>query len=383
MRKVAGYILLFVLIISVGQAQAQEVDISAQSAILIETETEQILYEKNPDEKLPPASITKIMTLLVAMEKIEEGKISLDDKITISQTAQSMGGSQIYLAADTEVPMRDLLKAVAVASANDASVAIAEAISGSYSGFINLMNEKAEELGMENTHFMNSTGLPEEQHYTTARDISIMSKELVKYDKILEWCSIWVDHIQLPDREAMIANTNSLVNKYQGMDGLKTGHTSEAGYCLAATAKRSNVRLISVILNTETMDLRQKDTTNLLDYGFNYFEKKQKVKAGEKIENIRIPSGKKPVITGEAASDLYVMVKRGTDDQINKEISINESLTAPLEEGEVIGQIEIVEDNEVINSVNIITGESVEKANVFIRLWRRFVNWIGGWLQNL
>ncbi|MFW6389686.1 MAG: D-alanyl-D-alanine carboxypeptidase family protein [Halanaerobiales bacterium] len=376
-------ICFLVLFINQGQIKAQELELNAKSAILIETDTEQVLFEKNIDEELPPASITKIMTLLIAMEEVEDGNISLDDEITVSQNAASMGGSQIYLAANDRVPFRDLIKAVAIASANDASVAIAEAISGSYSGFISLMNERAEELGMENTNFVNSTGLPDDEHYTTAEDIVKMSKELVKYEEILEWSSIWVDYIELPDREAMVANTNKLINEYQGMDGLKTGHTSEAGYCLTATARREDTRLISVVLDSETEEDRRNDTDNLLNYGFNNFEKKLVVEEGERIDNIEISSAKNPVITAEAAENLHAMIERGASSEIEEEIRLQQSLTAPLEEGEVIGEILVKKDDDILNSVDIVTSEDIEKANVFIRLWRRFVNWIGGWLQSL
>ena len=256
MRKIIVFIsfCLFIFTMS-GIGMAQDLDLEAESAILIEAETGQLLYQKNINKKVPPASITKIMTMLIAMEKVENEVLSLDDEIIISQYAESMGGSQIYLPAGVEVKLKDLLKAVAISSANDASVAIAEAISGSYSSFINLMNEKAEKLGMKNTHFMNSTGLPEANHYTTARDISIMARELIKYKKVLEWTSIWVDYVKLPEREAMLANTNKLVNKFPGMDGLKTGHTDDAGFCLAATAKRDSVRLISVILGCNSQKI--------------------------------------------------------------------------------------------------------------------------------
>src|SRR5690554_6161613 len=195
---------------------AQEFDLDIKAAILIDADTGQVLYEKNSAKTLPPASITKIMTLLIAMEEIEKGNISLDDEITISKYAESMGGSQIYLAAGTRVKFRDLLKSVTIASANDASVAAAEAVAGTYSNFVKWMNTRAEELGMEDTHFENSTGLPVEygEHYSTARDITIMASELVKHPQILEWASIWVDYIQLPDREQMINNTNKLINKY-------------------------------------------------------------------------------------------------------------------------------------------------------------------------
>lgn len=306
-------ICLFVFSGSIICAQDHDFNLDVPSTILIEADSGQVLYEKNADEKLSPASITKIMTLLIAMEKIESGELSLDDSVNISKLAESMGGSQIFLAANTKVKVRDLLKAITIASANDASVAIAEAIAGSYNNFINMMNERAEELGMDNSYFSNSTGLPSKSdHYTTARDITKMSRELVKHKQVLEWAKIWVDYIELPNRKAMISNTNRLIKKYPNIDGLKTGHTNEAGFCLAATAKR-DMRVISVVLKAESELEREELTARLLDYGFNRFTKKQLVEKGQKIHNITIPNGSKEFTTGVVNSNLEVVIKRGQE----------------------------------------------------------------------
>ncbi|MFW6280333.1 MAG: D-alanyl-D-alanine carboxypeptidase family protein, partial [Halanaerobium sp.] len=246
----AFLILLLGVFLFTGIFQVKAFEIEPESAILIEAETGQVLFEKNADRQLPPASLTKIMPLLIAMEEIDKGSIDLNDMVTVSRYAESMGGSQIFLAANTQVELEKLLKAVTIASGNDASVAIGEYIAGTYSNFIAMMNEKADELGMENTNFSNSTGLPDPDNYSTARDISIMARELAKYPQILEWASIWTETIQLPNREAMLVNTNGLINRYPSMDGLKTGHTQEAGFCLAATAQKGNTRLISVVMQS-------------------------------------------------------------------------------------------------------------------------------------
>lgn len=375
----------FLVIITVN---AQDFDLDVPSAILIDADTGQVLYEKNADEKRPPASITKIMALLIAMEEAEKGNISLDDEVTVSRYAESMGGSQIFLSAGTRVKFGDLLKAVTVASANDASVAAAEAVAGSYINFVNWMNKRAEELGMENTHFENSTGLPVEygEHYSTARDIAIMSRELVKYPQILEWASIWDEYLDLPDRKARITNTNKLINTrtgYPGMDGLKTGHTNAAGYCLAATAKRNDVRLISVVLGCETEKDREEATTRLLDYGFNAFDKELLLAKGDLVQNIDIPDGKKTVTTAEAADNLYVLVKKGSKETLKKQVVIREGLKAPIKKGEIIGEELILQDGKVIARVDLLATEDIDRAGFFRRIWRAFVNWIGGLVDRL
>jgi D-alanyl-D-alanine carboxypeptidase (penicillin-binding protein 5/6) len=349
-------------------------DVATDSAILLEVETGQVLFEKNADRKLPPASITKIMSLLITMEKLEEGSISLDDKVTISRYAQSMGGSQIYLKANTQVELEKLLKAVTIASGNDASVAIAEYIAGTYSNFIAMMNDKAQELGMNSTNFVNSTGLPDPNHYSTARDISIMAKELSKYPQVLEWASIWTETIQLPNRKAMLVNTNSLINKYPSMDGLKTGHTQEAGFCLASTAKKGDTRLISIVLQGETLTEREESTTRLLDYGFNAFSKRKIAAAGDQIQNIPIAESANKVAVGEVASDLYVMVQKGQEKDISQEVKVKDSLTAPIEKGEVLGELTVYNGEKIISTVDVVAAAEIERANIITRMWRKIFN---------
>lgn len=376
------FILVFVLSLSVI-AGAQDFEIQAESAILIDAATGQVLFEQNSDERLPPASLTKIMSLIVAMEEIENGDLSLDDEVTISRLAESMGGSQIFLAKGNKVKVRDLLKAVTIASANDACVALGEAVAGSYNEFINMMNEKADQLGLENTYFSNSTGLPtESDHYTTARDVAIMSREVVKYPIILEDGSIWLDYIELPDRKAMLTNTNHLVNTYPGLDGIKTGHTSAAGFSLAATAKQGDMRLISVVMKASSVKAREDQTAKLLDYGFNRFTRKNYLDKGEAIQNIALPNGAKEYTTGEVAEDLAVVVKRGQEDTISTEVSIMEEYDYPIKEGDKLGEAKALRDGKVINQVNIVATEKINKANFIALFWRNFVNWLGGRMGN-
>ncbi len=364
---------------------AQEFDLDVGAVILIDAETGQVLYEKNADQELPPASITKIMTLLVAMDQIEKGEMTLEDEVTISKFAESMGGSQIFLNAGTRVKLGDLLKAVTIASGNDASVAAAEAIAGTYSNFVSWMNDKAGELGMENTHFENTTGLPTEygKHYSTARDISTMARALVKYPQVLEWASIWHEMLQLPNRKADLTNTNKLIRSYPGMDGLKTGHTQEAGFCLAATALRNNMRLISVVLDADTEKEREEVTARLLDYGFNAFDKELILSKGDEVQNIEIPGGKKTVTTAQVAKDLYVVIRRGTKDSITKKISIQEKIKAPIKKGQVIGEELILQEEKVLAKVDLLAVEDIERAGLLTRIWRSFVNWVGGLIEGL
>ena len=353
-------------------------DVATDSAILLEAETGQVLFSKNADRELPPASITKIMPLLIAMEKLEEGSISLDDQVTISRYAESMGGSQIFLAANTQVSMRKLLKAVTIASGNDASVAVGEYIAGTYSNFIAMMNDKAAELGMDSTNFSNSTGLPDPNHYSTARDISIMARELAKYPQVLEWASIWTETIQLPNRKAMLVNTNSLINKYPSMDGLKTGHTQEAGFCLASTAKKGDARLISVVLQGNTLAEREEATIRLLDYGFNAFSKRQIAAAGDQIQNITVAEAADKIAVGEVANDLYVMVQKGQEREISQEVEVNDSLKAPIEKGGVLGKLIVYSGEEEISSVDVVAAQEIKRANIIARLWRSALNFIQG-----
>lgn len=376
---------VFLVLVLTFTSTAQDFDLNIGSAILIDADTGQVLFAKNAEKRLPPASITKIMTLLIAMEQVEKGEISLDDNITISKFAESMGGSQIFLKAGTRIPLRGLLESIAIASANDSSVAVAEAIAGTYGNFVNWMNQKAEKLGLENTHFENTTGLPTDygEHYSSAHDIAIMARELVKYPKILKWTSIWVDYLPLPDRDAMLVNTNKLINSYPDLDGLKTGHTKEAGFCLAATAKRNNLRLISVVLNADTEKEREEITARLLDYGFNAFEKNLIISKGDRIENIDVPNGKKTVTSAEASEDLYIITKKGSRDNVTTKIIIDEDLRAPINQGQVIGEEVIIQEEEIIDRVNLVAVEKIEKANIFTRIWRSFVNWIGSLIEGI
>ena len=343
----------------------------AKSVILIEAATGKVLYESNPDERLPPASVTKIMTLLLTIEAVDNGTIKLEDKVQVSTNAASMGGSQVFLEPGEEMTVDELLKCVAVASANDAAVALAEYVAGSEEGFVDKMNERSKQLGMDNTHFENATGLDDTvtDHLTTARDIAIMSKELMSHEKILDYTTIWMDSIR--NGAFGLTNTNRLIRFYRGANGLKTGSTSKALYCISAAAKRDGMQLIAVIMGAPTRDVRNEIAKKLLDYGFANYKY-----VGYEAANLK----KLPVIGGTADE---IMLKKGGFDavlsksagKIEERIALPEQLAAPVNEGDTVGTVEYLCDGEVIGKVEIKASETVERIGYFellSRFLRRF-----------
>jgi len=375
MKKLFIFLILILILFSLN-VFAGDLDLGVGSAILVSTESGQVLYSNNVEEKHPPASLSKIMTLLVTMEKIEQEQISLEDYVLISKNAEAMGGSQIYLSAGSKVKLRDLLKAISISSANDASVAVAEYVVGTEDSFVELMNTKAKNLGMTDTHFANSSGLPAnyEEQYTTAADVVLMAKELIKYPRILEWTSTWVDYLDLPSHKAMLVNTNELVKRGY-INGLKTGYLQEAGYSLAATASKDGQRLISAVLDAPNEDRRGSATLSLLGYGFNSFRSKLIVEAGEKVHNIKIRNGEHNYFTAQAEKDLRRLILYG--EPLEEKIKINNDIKAPIEKGEVIGKKIIKQEDFKVGEVNLIASHRVEKAGIFNLLWRRWVNFVG------
>ena len=375
MKKLFIYLIIIPILFSLN-VSARDFDLGVGSAILVSADSRQVLYSSNAEQKYPPASLAKIMTLLVTIEKIEQKQISLEDYVVIGENAEAMGGSQIYLSAGSKVKLRDLLKAISISSANDASVAVAEYVAGTEDSFVELMNTKAKNLGMKNTHFANSSGLPAEyeEQYTTAADVVLMAKELIKYPRILEWTSTWVDYLDLPSHRAMLVNTNELVKRGY-INGLKTGYLQEAGYSLAATASQDGKRLISVVLEAPNGDKRESATLSLLDYGFNNFKSKLVVEAGEKVHNIEIRNGEHNYFTAQAEKDLRRLILYG--EPLEEKIKINNDIKAPIEKGEVIGKRIIKQEDFKVGEVNLIASHKVEKAGIFTLLWRKWVNFVG------
>ncbi|WP_034600961.1 D-alanyl-D-alanine carboxypeptidase family protein [Clostridiisalibacter paucivorans] len=359
-------ILMNISIANIYAMESTPFELNCKSAILVDANTGKVIYEKDSHKKLEPASITKVMVLLLTMESIEQGKISLQDKVVISPYASSMGGSQVYLEPNGVNTVEDLLKAVCLRSANDASVALGEHIAGNNELFVKMMNDRAKDLNMKNTNFENPTGLPHENHYTSAYDISLMSKELLKHTMVHQWLTKWMDTIHVGknnDVEQQLVNTNRLIKNYKGANGIKTGFTQSAGYCLAASAKRENLNLISVVLGCDTSNNRFKESIKLLDYGFANYESTLICNKGDIIKQIPIEKGKKEKVNILAKDDLYVLVKKGSNKKFDKEIILPEYIKAPLKSNDIIGEMVIKENEILLGKVNLTIDEDIPKAN--------------------
>lgn len=339
-----------------GNNGVVDLGLDCRSAVLMEASTGTVLYEQNADEALPPASVTKVMTLLLVMEAIEAGKIKYTDTVRASANACSMGGSQIYLEENEEMSVEDLLKSVVIASANDAAVALAEHIAGTEQVFVDMMNSKAQTLGMKNTYFENTNGLDDtvQKHLTSARDIAIMSRELIKYPKITEYSSIWMDTIR--NGEFGLTNTNRLIRFYKGATGLKTGSTSKAGFCISATAQRGGMTLIAVIMGSPTRDIRNAAAVSLLDHGFaNYSLYTNK---GQSVNNIPVVKGTQPYLNA-GYGDFYCVIKKNEATRITAEPTLPDKLTAPIKEGDVVGEIVYKIGQQEIGKISVTAAENV------------------------
>lgn len=345
---------------------------NAQASILLERDTGQILYEKNAHEPLAPASLTKIMTLLLVMEAVDRNEIKKDEMITISERAASMGGSQVFLDVGEEMSVDDLIKAIAIASANDASVALAERLAGSEAAFVKMMNEKAEQLQLENTLFQNASGLPAKNHFSTAYDIAIMSRELLKYEDITNYTSIYEDYLrQGEDNEFWLVNTNRLVRFYDYVDGLKTGYTKDAQFCLAATAKKEDMRVVTVIMGAESSKERNAMTMNLIDYAFAHYETEKVYEKGNLIGKYKHIQSEEYVYPLKTSEPISILHKKGESELSYKtKVDVLENESLPIKQGRQLGSIVIqVEDKAIIESP-IYAEESIEVASIF-RLMKR------------
>lgn len=345
-----------------GETAPGAPEVKAKSCILMEVHTGQILCENNSDERLAPASITKVMALLLVMEALERGDFTLETIITASEHACSMGGSQIWLEPGEKMSVHELLKAAVIASANDATVALGEQIAGSEEGFVALMNARAKELGMNNTTFVNCTGLDADGHLTTAHDIAIMSAQLIKHELIKQYSTVWMDTIR--NGESELTNTNKLVRFYEGCTGLKTGTTSTAGYCLSATAKRNGMELVAVVMNGASSNDRFEDAKKLLNYGFaNYGFTTIKADLGKKT-NLKVKGGVSDSIKINSDGEFNILLPKTAKGEIKQNISMPESVVAPIKKGDVIGEVVITVDGEQIGVINIKAGEDVERLNI-------------------
>lgn len=373
MKKILFVFLILVSLFIIPVKAEEQMASNAKSAILIEASTGTILFEKSSNEKFAPASMTKMMSLLIIMENIDNGNLKMDEIVKASKHASSMGGSQIYLEENEEMKVEDMLKGITIGSANDATVALAERIAGTEDKFVEMMNAKVKELGLKNTNFKNSTGLDEANHYSSSYDMAIIAKELVKHKKILDFSSIYETYLRTDsDSKFWLVNTNKLVRFYKGVDGLKTGYTEEAGYCLTATINKDNMRLIAVVMGEPTSTIRNSEVSALLDYGYNLYQKHTYITKEEIIDNVKVDKGKKDKANIVVMDDVVRINKKGYKvGEVSYELNLNK-LKAPINKGEKVGTLIIKEDGKKVSIADVTVEENIEKANYFV-LYLRYI----------
>lgn len=368
MKKVKFIAILFISVFTLSHiTKATTLDLYSKSACLMEVSTGKVLYEVNADEKLEPASVTKIMSLLLVFECIEDGLFDYDTTVCASEHASSMGGSQIWLEAGEKMSVDDMLKAVCVASANDCTVALAELVGGSEESFVEKMNDRAKELGMKNTHFSNCTGLPAENHYTTSRDIATMTRELYGHKDVFKYTKIWTDTLR--GGEFGISNTNKLIRFYSGATGMKTGYTSSALYCMSATAEKENMALIASVMKCESSDKRFSDARKLLDYGFANYS--IFVPEEPELEKMDVKEGVCDKV-GIKAKVSSILCEKGDVKKMTSKIYLDEYVTAPVKSNTAVGKITYMIDGKEVASYPIVTVEDVEKIT-FGDIFRRLI----------
>ena len=370
MKKLLIIILIF-CILPIKNINAIDNDLTpnGQGAILIETNSRQILYEKNAEEKLFPASTTKIMTMILMFEAINDQKISFDDQITTSKYAASMGGSQVYLEVGEKMSLKDMFKSIAIASANDASVAVGEYIGGSIEKFVAMMNEKAKELGLKNTNFKNATGLHDPDHYTCAYDLAMMAAYLIEIggNDLLEVTSLYDSYIREDSKQSFwLVNTNKLLKQYDGVDGLKTGYTKEAGYCLVTTAKRDDQRIIGVLMNEAAPKTRNEEMCTMLDYGFNNYQQVTLYPKDTTIENYLVDKMDNITLDVRCNKDIVYTKAKNSESQIDTKITYNTNLL-PIKKGDTVGTLEVIIDGNSSISYPLYTNNSASKPSFFTK----------------
>jgi len=367
MKKLLILLTLSTLLIFPSNIKAEELKLAenAKSAIIIEATTGKVLFEKNADEKLVPASMTKMMSMLLIIENIENGVLKWDQQITVSENASSMGGSQILLETGEKMTVQDLFKGVAIASGNDAVVALGEAIAGSEEGFVDMMNKRAKELNLKNTNFKTPHGLDTANHYSSARDMSLIAKELVKHEKVLEFTSVYEDYLrENTDKKIWLVNTNKLVRFYDGVDGLKTGYTKDAGYCLTATAKKDGMRIIAVVMGEPDSKTRNKEVSEMLDYSFAQYKVEDLLQNKQSLGKYEITKAKQKYIEVVPKENATVLKKKSEKTgNATYEVKLN-NLIAPIKKGEVVGKLNIKENGKHIRTIDLTIKEDVKKANI-------------------
>ncbi|MCI8609049.1 MAG: D-alanyl-D-alanine carboxypeptidase [Firmicutes bacterium] len=341
--------------------------VEAKGAVLIDASTGKVLFEQNSHKELPLASVTKVMTMLLVMEAVDSGKITLEDQVTISERAASMGGSQMYMEVGETHTVAQLLEGVAMASANDGCVALAEYVAGSEEIFVERMNKRAEELGMRDSHFVNTNGLPVADHYSSAYDIALMSMKLYEFEETHKWFTTWQSTITvgLPgkEKEFGLTNTNKLIKQYDGCNGIKTGFTSEAGYCLSASATRGDTHLIAVALGCETSKIRNAQVSKMLDYGFANFETAVIAEKGEAVETIIVEKGTPTKVKAVTKEQITALVAKGDKGSVHSEVVIDEKVPLPLKKGQELGKIVLYQDKEILAEYPLVAETAVKKAS--------------------
>lgn len=373
-------LLLILLLLPFKVFALEDLVPNSASSILIEADSGKIIYEKEKDKRVSVASMTKMVAQIIILEEIEKGHIKWSDVVTVSRNASGMGGSQIYLEEGEKITIEDLMKGISVASGNDATVAMAEVISGSEEKFVKKMNQKIKELGLKNTHFSNCTGLDTDDHYSSSYDMAMIARDLVvNHSEILRFSSIYEDYLREDtDRKFWLVNTNKLISFYDGADGLKTGHTDAAGYCLAATAKRNDLRLIAIVLGEKDSKVRNAETVSLLDYGFNNVKLKKIVNKGTVVKKIEVNKANKDIINVKLKNNLNVVENSGINNKKYKfNVKVND-IKLPIKKDSVVGKIEAIYKNKVVSTGELIVDEDIEELSYLELLKENLMNVVFG-----
>ncbi|HWR60501.1 MAG TPA: D-alanyl-D-alanine carboxypeptidase family protein, partial [Clostridia bacterium] len=388
-KVLSGKLLCFLVALTVASFgiiipvhATDDMNLDCKSALLMDYGTGKVIYEQNPHEKLAPASVTKVMTMLLVMEALDSGKISYDDKVTISTQASSKNnkGTMLLLEAGEVRTVKELLYGIAVESANDACIAMAEHISGSEDEFVKLMNKRAKELGAVDTNFVNPNGLPADGHVTSAYDLALMSKELLKHEKIFEFISKYMVKVYVGKKNNVLrelVNKNKMIKLYNDVDGIKTGWTEDAGYCISVTAKRGNMRLISVVMGSPKVDIRNREARKLIDYGFANYSSFPAVKKGEKIQQVRVSKGSSLTVNAVTDRDISVLLAKGEEKNIKAEAQLPEIINAPVKKGERLGEIIISVDDKEVGRYDLVCDADISKSSFWNNLKNSFRFWFG------
>ena len=376
MKKICFFLLFSFLFIPI--IKAEDLAPNAKSSIIVEQSTGEVIYENNSHEKMAPASMTKIMSLLLIMESLENKTIKWDDEVTVSENASSMGGSQILLETNEKMKVEDLVKGISIASGNDAVVAMAEYIAGSEENFVKMMNAKVKSLGLKDTTFKNCHGLDEEGHVSSAYDMAMIGRELLRHEKIIEFTSIYEMYLrENTDKKIWLVNTNKLVRFKEGVDGLKTGYTKTAGYCLTATMKKNNMRIIATVMGEPSAQKRNSEVSSMLDYAFNQYKIKKFLNKNKVVKSVKLSKAKYDKVNIIPMEEVNILSKKTDKIKPSYEIELND-IKAPVRKGEIVGTLIVKNNNKKIQEVNLTVERNVEKANLFQLYWNNIKNVITG-----